>query len=167
MEKFLEDCQPILHENVVRETTDEILLLTLAEAKRYSEAHSDTVIQNALKIRDFAIKRVSLSPTDSLPVPIISDDHSRHNDTRPIPRFVNIQIEQIVNNIIDNHRKVVIRRLKAIIFAARAVKSWFEIYLNIFLLLDTLEWAYQWQLKYVGWAKNTVSWIHRDIALHS
>ena len=156
METFLNQCQDALHETVVRETTDEIMLLTLIEAARFSKAYSNTTIENALKIRDFAIKRVALKPGDPLDVPIINDEQSRHHNTRPIPRFVNIQIEQMVNTIIDSHRKVVIKRLKSLIFGSGAIKHWFEIYLNIFLLLDTLEWAYQWQLKYVGWAAGTV-----------
>ncbi|MCJ1416924.1 hypothetical protein MMC32_003263 [Xylographa parallela] len=155
METFLNQCQDALHETVVRETTDEIMLLTLIEAARFSKAYSNTTIENALKIRDFAIKRVALKPGDPLDVPIINDEQSRHHNTRPIPRFVNIQIEQMVNTIIDSHRKVVIKRLKSLIFGSGAIKHWFEIYLSIFLLLDTLEWAYQWQLKYVGWAAGT------------
>ncbi|MCJ1404499.1 hypothetical protein MMC11_007725 [Xylographa trunciseda] len=155
MERFLDQCQAALHESVICETSDEIMLLTLAEAARFSKTHSHTTIENALKIRDFAIKRVALRPEDPLDIPIVNDEQSRHHNTRPIPRFVNIQIEQMVNTIIDSHRKVVIKRLKSLIFGSGAIKHWFEIYLSIFLLLDTLEWAYQWQLKYVGWAAGT------------
>ena len=156
MKRFLNQCQPALHETVIRETSEEIILLTLAEAVRFSKTHSCTTIDNALKIRDFAIKRVALRSGDTLDVPIINDEQSRHPNTRPIPRFVNIQIEQMVNTIIDSHREIVIKRLKYLIFGGAAIKHWFEIYLSIFLLLDTLEWAYQWQLRYVGWAAGTV-----------
>ncbi|MCJ1282521.1 hypothetical protein MMC26_001844 [Xylographa opegraphella] len=155
VERFLNQCQTALHESVIRETTDEIMLLTLEEAARFSKSHSHTTIENALKIRDFAIKRVALRPGDPLDVPVVNDEQSRHHNTRPIPRFVNIQVEHMVNTIIDSHRKVVIKRLKSLIFGSGAIKHWFEIYLSIFLLLDTLEWAYQWQLKYVGWAAGT------------
>ncbi|MCJ1411862.1 hypothetical protein MMC19_005954 [Ptychographa xylographoides] len=155
MKRFLNQCQPALHETVIRETSEEIILLTLAEAVRFSKTHSCTTIDNALKIRDFAIKRVALRSGDTLDVPIINDEQSRHPNTRPIPRFVNIQIEQMVNTIIDSHREIVIKRLKYLIFGGAAIKHWFEIYLSIFLLLDTLEWAYQWQLRYVGWAAGT------------
>jgi hypothetical protein len=130
-------------------------LLTLAEAKRYADSHSATTVQNALKIRDFAMKRVALNDVETLGIPVIDDKQSRHHNTRPIPRFVNIQVEIMINYIIDSHRKKVIRRLKSLIFGSKAIKAWFEIYLCIFLLLDTLEFAYQWQLKYVGWARGT------------
>jgi hypothetical protein len=157
MSKFLDQCQDALHKAVTESTTDEMRLLTLTEAKRYAASHSATTMQSVLKIRDFAVKRVALNDVETLGIPVINDKQSRHHNTRPIPRFVNIQVEIMINNIIDHYRKIVIRRLKTLIFGSKAIKAWFEIYLSIFLLLDTLEFAYQWQLKYVGWAKGTVS----------
>lgn len=154
---FLDQCQGALHKAVTDSTTDEMRLLTLAEAQRYADSHSATTMQSALKIRDFAVKRVALNDVETLGIPVVNDTQSRHHNTRPIPRFVNIQVEIMINNIIDSYRKLVIRRLKSLIFGSKAIKAWFEIYLSIFLLLDTLEFAYQWQLKYVGWAKGTVS----------
>lgn len=158
---FLNRCQPALHKRVMDSTTnndsltDEIRRLTLIEARRYADSHCDTTVEDALKIRDFAVKRVALHEAETLDIPVVNDRQSRHHETRPIPRLVNVQIELMVNQIIDDHRKVVTKRLTSLIFGVNYKQAWFEIYLSFFLILDTLEFAYQWQLKYVGWAEHT------------
>jgi hypothetical protein len=115
------------------------------------------MMQSVLKIRDFAVKRVALNDIETLGISVINDKHSQHHNARLIPRFVNIQVKIMINNIIDHYRKIVIRRPQITYFWEQGRKAWFEIYLSIFLLLDTLEFAYQWQLRYVGWAKGTAS----------
>lgn len=177
MKVFLDRCQPALHKSVINSTsnddspTDVIRRLTLVEAQRYAGMDSSTTLGNALKIRDFAVKRVALHDDDPLEVQIVNDSQSRHHRTRPIPRLVNVQVELMVNQIIDEHREKVTRRLTSLILGNRGndfKKAWFEVFLSCFLLLDTLEFAYRWQLLYVGWAEGTVSavaYFARDVLL--
>lgn len=61
-----------------------------------------------------------------------------------------------MNFVIDAHRKVVLKRLKSLIFGKNAIKAWYEVYLLTCLLLSTIEYACRWQLRYSAKRKDTV-----------
>lgn len=137
-------------------TEDEIFMLTLAEAHRYAELYDNEAVRRALKIRNFAVRRVELQQSD-LDIPIIDDKECLHHGQRPLPRFLNYQVDMMANFVIDAHSKAVLKRLKSLIFGKDVIKAWYEVYLLIYFLLSTIEYACQWQMRYSAKRKDTVS----------
>lgn len=135
---------------------DEIFMLTLAEAHRFAELYDNDAVRRALKIRSFAARRVELQQSD-LDIPIIDDTECLHHGQRPLPRFLNYQVDMMANFVINAHSKAVLKRLKGLIFGKDVIKAWYEVYLLIYLLLSTIEYACQWQLRYSAKRKDTVS----------
>ena len=156
METFLDQCQPILETYILRTTEDEILKLTLAEAYRYAELHDSAAVRCAIKVRSFAVRRLELQQSE-LEIPVIDDKECSHHGHRPLPRFLNYQVDIMMNFVIDAHRKAALKRLKFLIFGTNAIKAWYEAYLLTYLLLSTIEHAYHWQLRYSEKRRDTVS----------
>ena len=151
----MNQCQPHLEAYILNSSKDEILTLTLAEAHRYAELHDNETIRRALNIRSFAVIRIELRQSE-LDIPIIDDEESLHHGQRPLPRLLNYQVDMMMNLVIDAHRKAVLKRLKSLIFGKNVVKAWYEVFLLIYLLLSTIEFACQWQLRYSAKRKDTV-----------
>lgn len=122
VEVFLNECQPRLETYILKTTEDEILTLTLAEAHRYAELHDNESVRRALKIRSFAVRRTELQQSE-LDIPVIDDEDCLHHGHRPLPRFLNYQVDIMMNSVIDTHRKAVLRRLKTLIFRKNAIKA--------------------------------------------
>ena len=157
-ELHLDECQPFLERLIKHGTTDEILKITLAEANRYAILHDKSTIGNALKVRAFVLRgqRIQDSALGS-EIPTVDDPHCKWHGQRPWPPYINYQIDNMANQIIDKHRKIVLKSLKSLVFGKNAISNWYEAYLNIYLLLSTLEHAYQWQQQYVKMEAGTVS----------
>ena len=152
----MDQYQPSLEAYILKTTEDEILVLTLAEAHRYAELHDNEVVRRALKVRSFAVRRTELQQSE-LEIPIIDDEECLHHGHRPLPRFLNYQVDIMMNSMIDAHRKAVLKRLKSLIFGKTVIKVWYEVYLLTYLLLSTIEHAYHWQLRYLERRRDTVS----------
>ena len=63
----------------------------------------------------------------------------------------------MINQLIDRHRKAVLKGLKSLIFGGKKTNRWYEAFLLIYLLLSTLEFAYQDQLDYTAERVGRVS----------
>lgn len=87
-ETFLDQCQPLVKVYIMNSTEDEIFMLTLAEAHRYAELYDNEAVRRALKIRNFAVRRVELQHSN-LDILIINDTECLHHSQRPLPRFLN------------------------------------------------------------------------------
>ena len=151
----MDQCQPTLEAYILKTTEDEILTLTLAEAHRYAELHDSEFVRRALKVRSFAVRRTELQQSE-LEIPMIDDQECLHYGHRPLPRFLNYQVDIMMNFVIDAHRKAVLKRLKGLIFGSNVIKAWYEVYLLTYLLLSTIEHAYHWQLRYSEKRRDTV-----------
>lgn len=151
----MDECQPFIEGHLVECSSDELFKLTLAEAHRYAERYDVSMIRKALKVRSFANRRIAVQDS-TLGIPKIDDPESPYHGEYPPPQFMDMQIDIMMNLIIDKHRKAVLKDLKALVFASNAVQSWYRVYLTIYILLSTIEFAYQWQLRYVKLAEGTV-----------
>lgn len=129
--------------------------MTLAEAHRYAERYDVSMIRKALKVRSFASRRIAVQDS-TLEIPKIDDPESPFHGERPPPQYLDMQIEITMNLIIDKHRKAVLKDLKYLMFGNDAVQSWYRVFLTVYILLSTNEFAYQWQLRYVKMADGTV-----------
>ncbi len=75
---------------------------------------------------------------------------------RPSSQFMNMQIDITMNLIIDRHRKAILKDLKSLMFGNDAVQSRYRVFLTVYILLSTIEFAYQWQFQYVKMADGMV-----------
>ncbi len=101
------------------------------------------MIRKALKVRSFASRRIAVP-------------ESPFHGERPPSHFMNMQIDITMNLIIDRHRKAVLKDLKSLMFGNDAVQSRYRVFLTVYILLSTIDFAYQWQLRYVKLADGTV-----------
>ena len=69
----------------------------------------------------------------------------------------------MINQLVDRHRKTVLKGLKSLIFGGKKINRWYEAFLLIYLLLSTLEFAYQDQLGYTAERLGRVSIQVRNI----
>ena len=89
--------------------------------------------------------------------PIIDDQNSKRYKRSTFPPYLNYQIDYMINQLIDRHRKIVLKGLKSLIFGGKKIHRWYEAFLLIYLLLSTLEFAYQHQMGYTAETVGTVS----------
>lgn len=116
------------------------------------------MIRKALKVRSFASRRIAVQDS-TLEIPKIDDPESPYHGERPPPEFMDMQIDIMMNLIIDKHRKAVLKDLDSLVFGSDAVQSWYQVFLTVYILLSTIEFAYQWQLRYVRLAEGTVRYL--------
>ena len=134
------------------------MALSLAEANRYSEQYDNPVIRSALKVRKFAARRLRIqNPELALQPPVVDDENCERYKRSTCPPYINYQIDYMTNQLIDRHRKTVLRGLKSLIFGGKKIHRWYEAFLLIYLLLSTLEFAYRHQLGYTAETLGTVS----------
>ena len=153
---FAAKAQPLLEENTIFNTNDEILKLTVAEARRYAGVHKNATIEHTLKVRCMAMQTIVLHESD-LQIPLAEDPNFMHPGDRPFPTFMLYQLDLTTNEIIDEHKKLVMKQLNKLIFGSNAISAWYEVFLNIYLILSTIEAAYTNQLKYLKHVTGTVS----------
>ncbi len=101
------------------------------------------MLRRALKVRSFASRRIAVKDSD-LEIPEINDPNSPYHGERPPPQLMDMQIDMMMNFIIDKHRNAVSKDLKALVFESNAVQARYRVFLTVFTLLSTIEFAYQW-----------------------
>ena len=148
----------LMEEQLFKEVSDEVSFLTAKEARRFTRLHLESALGNVLNIRNLAIHRQSESYNgEQLGIPIMVDKESSYFGRRPLPKYVNHQLDIILNNfIIDPFRKAVLARLKSVIFGKNAISAWYEVYLTTYILLEILEYAYQNQVCRCARSQGTV-----------
>ena len=143
---------------IMTSTADPVLKLTLVEANRYAELHDKSAIRNALKVRSFAARKMTMRDSEiTSQIAMVDNEKSKWHMVRPCPPYINYQIDNMMNQIIDRHRKTVLKNLKSLIFCGKKTQSWYEAFLIVYLLLSTLEYATGHQQKYVAEATGTVN----------
>lgn len=55
---------------------------------------------------------------------------------------IDITMNLIIDLIVDRHRKAVLKDLKSLMFESDAVQSWYRVFLTVYILLSTIEFAY-------------------------
>ena len=93
----------------------------------------------------------------AIPTPIVNDQDFKRYRRSTCPPYINYQLDYMINQLIDRHRKTVLKGLKSLIFGGKKINRWYEAFLLIYLLLSTLEFAYQHQLGYTTETVGTVS----------
>ena len=137
------------------------MALTLAEANRYSRQYDNPLTRSALKVRKFAARRLRIQNSElAVQPPIVDDEDCKRYKRSTCPPYLNYQIDNMMNQLIDRHRGTVLRGLKPLIFGGKKIHRWYEAFLLIYLLLSTLEFAYQHQL---GYTAETVGMVNSQL----
>ncbi len=111
-----------------------------------------------LKVRDFACKGLrSQNPEFAIPTLLVKAYNTKQCKRSTCPPYINYQLDYMINRLIDEHRRTVLRGLKSLIFGGKKIHRWYEAFLLIYLLLSTLEFAYEHQLAYNAESVGTVS----------
>ena len=167
MNDFTESIMPRVERYLFEQTSDEISRLIHAEARRFANQRPESAVASALKIYCVALCRdFEVTNGEELGIPTLPEKDagvaSRIAGRRPLPLYVNHQVDIILNNfIIERHRKAVLKRLNGIIFKRDAVSVWYEVFLTTFILLEILEHAHQRQEQRCAWSEGTVRLLRR------
>lgn len=156
LKQFLDRCQPEFESMTAGSTDDEILALTLVEARRYADAYGNNALDNALRTRCIAKQEIELMES-SFNIPTIDDPYFMHPGYRPFPVYLLYQLDLSINLALDAHKKQVLKRLNTLVFSSNPIKVWFEVFLEVYLLLSTITASYANQLKFLDHMTGTVS----------
>lgn len=119
---FLDDCQPCTEKHLIESSIDEMFKVTLTEAHRFADRYNVPMVERALKIRAFASRRIALQDA-ILSIPIVDDKDSMYHEQRPVPPYMEFQIDIMMNFVIDEHRTAVLKELKRAIFGSNAMEA--------------------------------------------
>ncbi len=95
-------------------------------------------------------------PENTFEVRVVNDENSIHHGQCPIPPALNHQMDSLMIQIKIKWQDKILHRMKKMILD-RSRKSWFEIFLTIFVMLTNLEYVYQSQVRWWKMHFQTVS----------
>jgi hypothetical protein len=158
IEKFMTACQDRLEEEIRAILLDPILLLTWEEAKRYRTRYGSMLLTRALQIYTFAMMN-SRYPR-AIEANLFGVEDEAHTpyffEKLPLPPQLTFQIQTMIAAAMIDIQTQVLKELKTYIFSKARLRHWYEVFLATFVLLATLEWVYQCQIRFVT-AKQGVS----------
>ena len=158
IERFMTACQSLLEDEILETLSDPILLLTWKEVKRYGATYSTQLLTRALQIYAGAMLN-SRYPTSN-GTSIFGVEEQVHTpyffEKLPLPPQLTIQIQTMIGQLMLDIQKKILKDLKTRIFAKDRIHHWYEVFLAIFVLLATIEWVFQVQMRFLK-AKQGVS----------
>ncbi|KAL2680346.1 hypothetical protein Neosp_007943 [[Neocosmospora] mangrovei] len=158
VERFVTASQSLLEDEIRETLKDPILRLTWNEAIRYRHKSGSNLIARALQIYAGAMIN-SKYPTSVEPnvFGVADQEHTPYFFHKiPLPPQLTYQIQTLVGLVMTDIQKDLLKDLKKHVFAKDRLEKWYELFLVIFILLSTIEWVYQVQLRFVK-AKEGVS----------
>lgn len=158
IEDFMVACQSLLEYEILDSLTDPILLLMWDEVKRYSVAHDSQLLTRALQIYAGAMLNSRYPTSNGTNVFGVEEPmHTPHFfEKLPLPPQLTFQIQTMIGLVMIEDQKQVLKDLKARVFAKDRIRHWYEVFLTIFVLLATIEWVFQVQIRFLK-AKQGVS----------
>ena len=158
IERFMTTCQSLLEDEILETLSDPILLLTWKEVKRYQATYGTQLLARALQIYAGAMLN-SRYPTSNgtSDFGVEEQVHTPYFfEKLPLPPQLTIQIQTMVGQLMLDIQKQILKDLKARVFAKDRIRNWYEVYLAFFILLATIEWVFQVQMRFLK-AKQGVS----------
>ncbi|KAJ4292765.1 hypothetical protein N0V90_009428 [Kalmusia sp. IMI 367209] len=156
--RFMAQCQNLL-EDEIRETLDDpIMILTWNEVLRYRVTYNTPLITRALQIYAGDMMNSRYPTTVEANVFGVADEeHTPYFfEKLPLPAQLILQIQTMIGFVMVDIQADILKELKKRIYAQDRLKHWYEIFLTIFILLASIEWVYQIQMRFVK-AKTGVS----------
>ncbi|KAM6520226.1 hypothetical protein FALCPG4_013779 [Fusarium falciforme] len=158
VERFVTASQSLLEDEIQETLKDPILRLTWTEAIRYRDKYGLNLIAHALQIYAGAMIN-SKYPTSVKPnvFGVVDQKHTPYVFHKiPLPPQLTYQIQTLVGLVMTDIQKELLKELKKRVFSKDRLRTWYELFLVIFILLSTIEWVYQVQIRFVK-AKEGVS----------
>ncbi|UPK95160.1 hypothetical protein LCI18_006095 [Fusarium solani-melongenae] len=158
VERFVKASQSLLEDEIQETLKDPILRLTWTEAIRYRDKYGSKLIAGALQIYAGAMIN-SKYPSSVEPnvFGVADQEHTPYFFHKiPLPPQLTYQIQTLVGLVMTDIQKELLKDLKKRVFSKDRLRTWYELFLVIFLLLSTIEWVYQVQIRFVK-AKEGVS----------
>lgn len=154
----MRQCHPLVEQDMMDMTTDEIVKLTMAEAIRYSDEHQNSIIHSALRIRSgvfLLATALSMQGNEKLDVKDIHGNTPSYFNI-PLPTILEYQIDTAAILVLKCLQDTLLKGLHKLVFSDNRTKVWYEVFLVTFVLLSTLELVYKKQQEYLTWHENTV-----------
>jgi hypothetical protein len=153
-----------------RYASDPIRLLTFNEGVRYRDVNKSLLLEAALRMQCGAIMSQGYGSVTGHPAdPYLPnfqnfevygksayEAYNRGID-RPLPQAIGHQFDVALLKCINEWQKVLLKNLKAKMFAEAGSKSWYEVFLTCFVLLSNLEYIHYGAETYIQSKTNTVS----------
>ncbi|KAK0735347.1 hypothetical protein B0T21DRAFT_184667 [Apiosordaria backusii] len=128
---------------------DQLLRLTTAEATRYCLKFENSAVATAMNIRAasfFSRTKMIMTGTNVLDLPYFGDSRFLLNGGFPVPGILDYQIDYLAIRYMLGQMELLVKQLKKLIFTKNQRKSWYEVYLTVFVLLQSLETVHARQM---------------------
>ena len=158
IERFMVACQSLFEDEILNMLSDLILLLTWNEVKRYHVTYGSQLLTCALQIYAGAMMNSRYRTSIRTSVFGVEDQlHTPHFfEKLPLPPLLTYQIQAMMGQLMIDIQTQILKDLKAHIFAKDRICQWYQVFLAIFILLATIEWVFQVQIRFLK-AKQGVS----------
>lgn len=162
---FMSECQGLLEDEILDTLKDEpILSLGWKEANRYRATHNSCLIRLAQEIYAGAMMNSRYpAPVEADVFGVMAEMNNRPYfiENVPLPAQLIFQLQTMIGLAMMDKQKQALKVLKRKIFSKDRFRDWYEVFLAIFVLLATIEWVYQVQMRFVN-AKQGVSERNRN-----
>ena len=151
IERFMITCQSLLEDEILETLSDPILLQTWNEVKRYRMTYNTKLLTQALKIYAGAMLN-SRYPTPVSASVFDAEDqvHTPHFfEKLPLPPMLIYQLQSMIGQVMMDIQTQILKDLKVRVFAKDRMRHWYEAFLAIFILLATIEWVFQVQIRFL------------------
>ncbi|KAK4171313.1 hypothetical protein QBC36DRAFT_350441 [Triangularia setosa] len=121
---------------------DQLLQLTTAEATRYCLKYENSAVATAMNIRAasfFSRTKMIMTGANVLELPYFGDIRFLINGGYPVPGILDYQIDYLAIRYMLRQMELLVKQLKKLIFGKNQKKNWYEVYLSVFVLLQSLE----------------------------
>ncbi len=151
IESFMITCQSLLEDEILKTLSDPILLLTWNEVKRYRVTYDTKLLTHALQIYAGAMMNARYPTSIGASVFGVEDQvHTPHFfEKLPLPPMLTYQIQAMIGQVMMDIQTQILKDLKVRVFAKDRIRHWYEAFLAIFVLLATIEWVFQVQIRFL------------------
>jgi len=158
IKQFMTACQSLLEDEILETLREPIMLLTWNEVKRYRTTYRSPLITSALQIYAGAMMNSKYLTTIEANVFGVKDEvHTPYFfEKLPLPAQLIFQIQTMIGQAMLEVQTQILKELKARVFSKQRHTYWYEVFLTTFVLLATIEWVYQIQIRFLK-AKQGVS----------
>lgn len=94
----------------------------------------------------FSRTKMIMTENNVLELPYFHNPHFLLNGGYPVPSMIDYQMDYMAITYMHGQMEVLVKQLKKLIFTKNQRKSWYEVYLTVFVLLQSLETVHARQI---------------------
>lgn len=147
--RYIEATKAALLDESLDGILDDMIRLSTAEATRYCLKYRDSAVATAMNIRAasfFSRTKMIMTGNNVLELPYFHNPHFLLNGGYPVPSMIDYQMDYMAITYMHRQMEVLVKQLKKLIFTKNQRKSWYEVYLTVFVLLQSLETVHARQI---------------------